>query len=363
VFNLSIGNWTIEAWFYSQSLGGGSARYITVTPSSGNVFGLIPGGTSSAFSINQFGTANVLTSSVAPTLYAWQHIAIVKNSSTTSVYLNGVSIMSGTVSWVNASTTIFFGSNTGSFAFDYFGYISNARVVTGTAVYTSNFTLPTAPVTAIANTSLLLNFTNAAIYDAAVQNNATTVGNTQASTTVSKWSPTSTKFNGSGDYLSIPASPSFAFGTGDLTIECWFYHSAAQGIAANIICVTNGSAFGIIIHNNLTPYPNVVTFWCDTYSLSTPGITGTTTLAIGNWYHFALTRSSGVWRMYINGIQQGSNYTNAASPDRGAGYNLRIGGDNFNANRVFNGYIQDVRITKGYARTITASPTAPFQMR
>jgi hypothetical protein len=161
--------------------------------------------------------------------------------------------------------------------------------------------------------------------------------------------------------LSIPTSPSFAFGTGDLTIECWFYPSAAQSTGANIICVTNGSAFGIVIHNNLTAYPNVVTFWCDTYSAG-PFITGTTSLVVGNWYHFALTRSGGVWRMYINGIQQGSNYTNAASPDRGAGYNLRIGGDNNNANRIFNGYIQDLRFTKSVARYITnfAVPVLPF---
>jgi hypothetical protein len=134
VFNLSAGNWTIEAWFYSQSLNGGAARYLSVVPSAGAQFGLIPAGTSNAFVINQFGTGNVLLSSVAPTLNVWQHIAIVKNSSTTTVYLNGVSIMSGTISWVNANTTIFFGGVTGSFASDYFGYVSNARVEMGTAV-------------------------------------------------------------------------------------------------------------------------------------------------------------------------------------------------------------------------------------
>ena len=38
---------------------------------------------------------------------------------------------------------------------DYNGYISNFRMVVGTAVYTSNFTVPTTPLTDITNTQLL----------------------------------------------------------------------------------------------------------------------------------------------------------------------------------------------------------------
>jgi hypothetical protein len=36
------------------------------------------------------------------------------------------------------------------------GYLSNVRVVKGTAVYTSAFTVPTAPLTAVSGTSILL---------------------------------------------------------------------------------------------------------------------------------------------------------------------------------------------------------------
>jgi hypothetical protein len=63
--------------------------------------------------------------------------------------------------------------------------------------------------------------------------------------------------------------------------------------------------------------------------------------------------------MWLNGAQDGSNYTNAATPDRGAGYNLRIGGDGI---RNLNGYVKDFRITKGYARYTSAgsNPTLPF---
>ena len=60
---------------------------------------------------------------------------------------------------VTASTGISIGRNFNASQTNN-GYMSNLRVVKGTAVYTSNFTPPTTPLTAIANTSLLLNVSN-----------------------------------------------------------------------------------------------------------------------------------------------------------------------------------------------------------
>jgi hypothetical protein len=162
-------------------------------------------------------------------------------------------------------------------------------------------------------------------------------------------------FDGTGDYVSLPYNAADNYGVGDLTIECWFYPNGTQGAGANFLSYTNGSAYGLIVHSNLTAYPNVVTMWCDTYGAG-PFITGNTILNKNTWYHFALTRSSGVWRMFINGILQGSTYTNAATPDRG--YDLRIGGDNNSAGRAFTGHIQDFRITRGVAR-YTSNFTIP----
>jgi hypothetical protein len=358
VFNLSTGNWTIEAWFYAQSLGSSSARYITMTPAAGTVYGLIPGGSANAFVINTFGSSNVLTSSVTPTLYAWQHIAIVKNSSTTSVYLNGVSIMSGTVSWVNANTTIFFGGNTGSFAYDYFGYISNPRVVMGTAVYTANFTPPTAPVTAISGTQLLLNYTNAGIYDAAVQNNEITVGSAQVSTSVYKWSPASMKFNGTSDYLSIPHNPQLNLTTGDFTIETWFYCTALT--AANQVILGKDGISGTSYSQywiGVTTAGKLIAPLGNGNGLS-PTETdygAATSVTLNVWNHVALVRTGTTIKVFLNGTQVNSTAQVTAMSD--GGKPLLIGwrqGDTV----YFNGYVQDVRITKGIAR-YTANFTAP----
>ena len=98
------------------------------------------------------------------------------------------------------------------------GYTSNLRMIKGTALYTSAFTPPTAPLTAVTSTSLLLLGTNAGIYDGAMQNNLTTVGDAKISTTQSKFGGSSIFFDGTGDYLFIPKTHSFLFGGGNFTI-------------------------------------------------------------------------------------------------------------------------------------------------
>ena len=61
------------------------------------------------------------------------------------------------------------------------GYIYlRARIVKGTAVYTAAFTPPTAPLTAVTNTTFLLN-PNPNIVDKAQKSNITLVGDTTGS--------------------------------------------------------------------------------------------------------------------------------------------------------------------------------------
>jgi hypothetical protein len=51
-------------------------------------------------------------------------------------------------------------------------------------------------------------------------------GNTQISTAQSKFGGSSAAVDGAGDYLSIASTSDFGFGTGDFTIEGWFYKTA-----------------------------------------------------------------------------------------------------------------------------------------
>ena len=90
------------------------------------------------------------------TLNQWTHIAGTRASGTTRLFVNGT--LAGTSSTVRdligaTSTLIGWGGSTLNGNFH--GYVSNVRIVKGTALYTGAFTPPTSPLTAIAGTSFL----------------------------------------------------------------------------------------------------------------------------------------------------------------------------------------------------------------
>jgi hypothetical protein len=230
--------------------------------------------------------------------------------------------------------------------------MSNVRVVKNTAVYTANFTPPTAPLTAITNTSLLLNFTNAGIVDSSAKNVMETVGNAQVSTSVTKFGTGSLSFDGSGDSLVVPASPQTIFGTGRFTIEFWYYANSNPAAEAGI--VSKGTAAS----STNWQLAQLSTGRLRFYHNSTSSFDTTTALSTGTWYHIAIVGNSTSIVIYLDGVQDGSqtftyNYTENSV--------FRVG-INRGSNQVFNGYIDDLRITTGIARyTATFTPpTAPY---
>ncbi len=95
----------------------------------------------------------------------WTHLAITRSGANLRVFQNGTQVGTtnttlSTFSIDNASTNYYVASSTDPGEF-YTGYLSGTRLLVGTALYTTTFTPPTAPPTAITNTTLLLNYTNA----------------------------------------------------------------------------------------------------------------------------------------------------------------------------------------------------------
>jgi hypothetical protein len=365
-FAFGSGDFTVEAWIYTTSrIGSGnfgsqiagcqiygvSADWVFCLTTTGALYFQITSSSSGAF----------LSSSTVP-LNSWNHVAIVRSSGTVTAYINGVDAgnsITYTTSVTNTITAFSIGgASNGSANSLMQGYISNLRVVKGTAVYTAAFTPPTAPVTAITNTSLLTNFTNAGIYDAAVQNNVITVGDAQASTTVAKWSPTSMKFDGTGDYLDLGANPAFILGSANWTVEGWVYPTATstghwmylQGNASAYAAIRIGCEANkvfLLISTNGT-----------TFTISS-GLVGT--VPINSWTYLAVTRSGTTVTLYVNGTSVYTSTALGTSSLMTGIYNLvgRIDPTNL---QYFTGYLQDVRITKGVARTI-ATPTSAFPTR
>lgn len=158
------GDFTVEAWVYlisnttSGLLFAGQVDMNTVANSS--VAFYVGGSKTSDCYIGT--TAYVITSPV-PTINSWTHVAFVRKGGTYSSFLNGTRVGTknnlGTLS-VNVGSTSYppcigaFGQNDAPLN----GYISNLRIVKGTAIYDAeqaSFTTPTAPLTPVAGTALL----------------------------------------------------------------------------------------------------------------------------------------------------------------------------------------------------------------
>jgi hypothetical protein len=302
--------------------------------------------------------------SSALVLNTWNHIAVCRNSSgSMSCYLNGTRWFntSTNTSITNATASSFWvgwaGSLSGTTINPFLGYISNARLVKGSAVYdptSSTLTVPTAPLTAITNTSLLTNFTNGAIFDNAMMNDLETVGNAQISTSVKKYGTGSLAFDGTGDAL-YSTSQSVIFGTGDFTLEFWVYFNAVNNSTVKFIYDMRNS--GATSASFLAQEAgNTWTYWNGAGTSISSGFTSST-FTSSTWTHVAICRSSGTTRFFAGGT-----LTNSAADTSNYANSTLTFGARYSYSDGLNAYIDDLRITKGYARyTATFTPpTAAF---
>ena len=369
-FNFGTGDFTAECWCYLTSLaattrlfaqGNGVApstvSVVMSVQSDGRTIAYVSNG-SSYIEANSGGAGTITTN-------AWAHVAMVRDGNTARLYVNGVQKGTGSLTGVTipSSTSPFVVGRSGDSAAEYTnGYISNMRVVKGTCVYPSGttFTPSTTPLTAITNTSLLLSGTNAGIFDNAIKNDLETVGNAQVSTSVTKYGTGSMSFDGTGDYLSFPSTPDLNLSTGNFTVECWFYQNAfvggsylfgisgASSAFAQAAIATNGSgAFYFLCADNATNN------WI---SASTGG-----SYTSNTWNHLAGVRNGNTFTLYLNGTSV-LTYTSSATLVNTSTYNRNVIGAATSFGSQINGYIDDLRVTKGVARYTAAftPPTAAF---
>jgi hypothetical protein len=371
--NSGASDYTIEAWVYLPSVS--AQQFICSTASSGVNVGFNFQVTSGAALTLEFtrgvsGSFATFTSTSTLTANAWNHVAVTFATSgkTASFYINGVAAGSSSntgfsYSASNPTNTLNIGrtpENSGLLT----GYISNLRIASS-LVYTSAFTPPTAPLTAITNTSLLLNFTNAGIIDSTGKNVLETVGDAQLDTTVKKYGSASMEFDGTADRLVMPSNPDFAFGTGDFTIEFWMNSNNVLGTAQRGMFQLSTTAGGLT-----TSYNNSIIV-LQGVGAAGAGLTGglgctigtgssfivagsnTPVLSTGVWYHVALTRQGTNLRLFFNGNLHAS----ATHSTSMTGQHLVVGGY-YDTNYLYNGFLDDFRITKGVAR-YTANFTPP----
>jgi hypothetical protein len=347
--NLSSGDWSISFWVYKTATANGSI--VNLYNSAGNTSGLSIWIGSSGVKVDNGISGGVQAGTVV--VNAWSYIEVIRSSGTTTIYVNGVS--AGTTTQTpNASQFGSFGSAADG-TLPHQGYITDLRIVKGTALSSS---VPTAPLTAITNTSLLLNYTNAGILDNAMMNDLETVGNAQISTSVKKYGTGSIAFDGSGDYLTTSLTPNLQL-AGDFTVECWTNLisrlNTQPAIFSNYNSYTTGGLALFAGHGSAssTQYQVAIN------GASFPTIQSTTAISYNTWVHLAVVRSSGVITLYVNGVANGTYSTTAALNGVGSLFAIGTSLDNV-ANCYINGYIDDLRISKvaRYTANFTAPTTA-----
>jgi hypothetical protein len=151
-FAFGTGDFTMEAWIYPTSVSGTTgvvSTRIDASASSAQAFFGVAAGQILYY-------AGVAISGGTVAANNWYHIACSRSGTTVRIFLNGVQVGSGTDAVDKTTTFGFVGSGSGDILGQVFdGRISNARIVKGTALYTSNFTPSTTPLTAVSGTSLL----------------------------------------------------------------------------------------------------------------------------------------------------------------------------------------------------------------
>jgi hypothetical protein len=308
-------------------------------------------------------------SSTAITLGAWYHIAYVFTGSTTKIFINGVdttaagaattwggTLNSNGVAW-NIGRRWDTSGGSGSYTN---GSISNFRFVKGTAVYTSNFTPSTIPLTSITNTMLLTCQSNKFVDNSTNAITLTPVGTPKVKSMNPFQQNTgkSLYFDGTGDWLSIPTNPNMMLNTGDFTIEGWIYKNATSTTMC-LVDLRNAASSNIGI-SVLVQNTGLMRYVYGATGASV--LASTTVIPEFQWVHIAVTRSSNTVKLFINGVQEATTVNDTTN------YNVNapcLVGSNIGNTSLMNGYIKDLRITKGVARyTATFTPpTSPYETK
>jgi hypothetical protein len=144
-------NFTAECWIYVNSTPGAGAgifEYASASGSSNETWYAFLNGTTLAFGwYNTAGGANQITSTVA--LNTWQHLAFSLDGSTIRSFINGVvtsASYTGTPRLISGSKLLIGLNPSFSGIAGPNAYITNVRIVSGQALYTTSFTPPTGPL-------------------------------------------------------------------------------------------------------------------------------------------------------------------------------------------------------------------------
>ena len=364
-------NFTISAWIYVTT--NSTSDFLSFYNQGYSFQSYVNGGSlamyaSSVGSPNGYDIINgtVKTNSNSISGFTWHHVAIMRSGNTWGTYVDGI--------WQNQNTATNSGSiyddaslgtvlgnyQTGGYPFK--GYIRDLKV-DHAAIYTAgqNFTVPTESPSVGTDTKLLLTDTPYTRDESTYKRSVTIAGTLE----LAEFGPydhavyTKTDHIGSEEHdgtngggFGMPASAKFGYGTGDFSIEMWYYHKGLSQ-SSNGLYYTGLWDQRTSTQNYTTATPLIMYDLNDNveFCYSSGSKINGPKLDTNQWSHIAVCRVSGDIKMYVNGRQVGSTMDGSSidfvtpAGSWGIGYSP---GDQ-SGMYGFNGYIGECRVLKGAA--------------
>ena len=307
----------------------------------------------------KWGNTNRITSSIAVALTTWTHIAITRDHGTTKMYVDGV--LAGSV----ADTTNYEIHDGGDRAYQWFmgaqreapakrlnGYVSQFRITQGRSLYPfflkrEAFTTTTAfqdgrtVGNSGADTKLIALTTSTLTTDAS--GTGKTIASAASINTNGLWGPPTgyAVYTDIGNHVTIASHADFAFGTGDFTVELFFLPAAVTQMTVFDMGAQSAWSPSIRCNSN-----GVIDYFANGSARisSSQNSYIATPNAGAKFVHAAVSRVSGVTRLFVDGRHEGSDFTDTNTYVAGTIY-LGRNADSNTAHHY--GYVSNLRVIKG----------------
>ena len=339
-FSMSTGDFTIECWIHPNSTSASDGS-LFVTHDGSTYFALNFSPNTSRFNIylNSGGPSWSPTAPEGLLEYAkWNHVALVKHSNVVKLYVNGLAIgsysHSAAVGYTAASTTLCrIGGGGGS---SVNSYMQDMRIYKGVAKYTDTFTCGSQDSTVIADSP----------------------SGVALSRKLDPPLSGSVGFEGTDSKLVAPHHTDLNATNQDFCFEAFIYPVGstsnfgfvfAKGVALQIAWVDSSAV------SRMTCY--LASTGGGSYDIASDFNSGTGSVPMHQWSHFAFVRSSGTLKWYINGIEKASTSISGTIHANTDDFNV---GAYSSTSYEFKGSISNARVTIGQA-VYTSNFTTPTE--
>ena len=333
-----------------------------------------------------------LTTSNCLTANTWHHVAVVRSSGTTSIIVDGntVGSFSDTQNYTDTLTrSLYIGKQNIPNTRRFDGYIDDLIIVNGfamnfpaaptaasggevidvatdTRTFSSVWNLNSPEVTEAFKagtwpsqpvdtqyTKLYMSFDTNVQDESPSARSVTASGNAAVSNTQAKFG-SSLYLDGSGDYLTVPHASDLNLAGSDFTIEAWVYNTSFPSGSGAVISKWTGSSKEFVV---FTIASGLYFYWSHNGATNNL-IQSTDGFSLNTWHHIAITSSSNVGRLFVDGQLQSATANFSSTPIYQSTTPVLIGARDGGGVSNFAGYIDDLMVLKGHAK-YTSSFTPP----